>query len=93
MVLKLYMMYILYLNHGEELKAKALPLIWCFVYLRSRLMLMVLMLVRHGIFLRYHVNVQFNKIPQLAMHFNERDGGMISQGIGRGIIQTLELIG
>ena len=27
MVLKLYMMYILYLNHGEELKAKALPLI------------------------------------------------------------------
>ena len=43
--------------------------------------------------LRYHVNMQFNKIPQLAMHCNERDGGIISQGIGRGIIQTLEPIG
>ena len=30
MVLILYMMYILYLNHGKELKAKALPLIWFF---------------------------------------------------------------
>ena len=79
------MMYILYLNHGEELKAKALPLIWCFVY---RLMPMVVMLVRHNIFLRYHVNMQFNKIPQLVMHCNEIYGGMIKQGIGRGIIQT-----
>ena len=32
------------LNHGKELKAKALPLIWCFVYRRSRLMLMGIML-------------------------------------------------
>ena len=30
-VLKLYMMYTLYLNHGKELKSKALPLIWCCV--------------------------------------------------------------
>ena len=54
---------------------------------------MVLVLVRHSIFLRYHVNMQFNKIPELSMHCNERDGGMISQGIGRGVIQTLEPIG
>ena len=36
----------------------------------------------------YHVNMQFNKIPQLATHCNVRDGGMISQGIGRGVIQN-----
>ena len=28
--------------------------------------------------LKYHVNIQFNKIPQLVMHCNERDGGMVS---------------
>ena len=28
--------------------------------------------------LRYHVNMQFNKIPQLVMHCNKRHGGMIS---------------
>ena len=44
MVLKMYMMYILYLNHGEELKTKDLPLIWCFMYRRSRLMPMVIVL-------------------------------------------------
>ena len=92
MVLKLYMKYILYLNHGEELKAKALPLIWCFMYQRSRLMPMVLVLVMHGIILRYHVNMQFNKIPQLAMHCNVRDGGMISQAIWQGVVQTPEPI-
>ena len=43
--------------------------------------------------LRYHANMQFNKITQLAMHYNERDGGMISQGIGRGVIQTPRPIG
>ena len=43
--------------------------------------------------LRYHVNMKFNKIPQLAMHCNKRDGGVISQGIGRGFIQTLDPIG
>ena len=43
--------------------------------------------------LRYHVNMQFNKIPQIDMHYNEIDGGTISQGIGMGIIQTLEPIG
>ena len=36
--------------------------------------------------------MQFNKIPQLAMHWNERDGGIFSQGIGRENIQTLEPI-
>ena len=34
--------------------------------------------------------MQFKKIPQLAMHYNVRDGGMISQGIGRGVSQTPE---
>ena len=43
--------------------------------------------------LSHHVNMQFNKIPQLDMHYNERDGGMISQGIGRGVNQTLDPIG
>ena len=81
MVLKLYMMYMLYLNHGKELNAKALPLIWCFVYRRSRLMLMGIMLSQAHYILSHHVNVQINKIPQLAMHCNVRDGGMISQGI------------
>ena len=55
--------------------------------------MMVLALVRNDIFFRYHVNMQFNKIPQLAMHCNERDGGMVSQGIGRGFIQSLEAKG
>ena len=40
--------------------------------------------------LKYHVNMQFNKIPQLSMHNNVRDGGMISQGIGRGVSATPE---
>ena len=43
--------------------------------------------------LEHHVNLQFNKIPQLAMHWNERDGGIFSQGIGRGVSQTPEPIG
>ena len=37
----------------------------------------------------YHVNVQINKIPQLAMGLQrERDGGMMPQGIGWGVSQT-----
>ena len=37
---------------------------------------------------------KFNKIPQLAMGLQrERDGGMISQGIGWGVSQTPEPIG
>ena len=44
--------------------------------------------------MRHHVNIQFNKkYPQLAMSMQQRDGGMISQGIQREIIQTLEPIG
>ena len=40
-------------------------------------------------YFEYHVNTQFNKIPQLAMGLQcEGDGGMISQGIGRGVSQT-----
>ena len=39
-------------------------------------------------------NYAINKIPQLAMGLKrKRDGVMISQGIGRGFSQTLELIG
>ena len=42
----------------------------------------------------HHVNMPFKKkYPQLAMSMQQRDGGMISQGIGREIIQTLEPIG
>ena len=41
----------------------------------------------------YHVTMQINKIPQLAMELQrERDGGMIPQGIGRGVSQTPEPI-
>ena len=41
------------------------------------------------LYFEYHVNVQINKIPQLAMELQrEKDGGMISQGIGRGVSQT-----
>ena len=40
--------------------------------------------------LRHHVNMQFNKIPQLDMHCNEIHGGMILQGIGKEVIGTLE---
>ena len=41
------------------------------------------------VYFEYHVNAQFNKIPQLAMGLqHERDGGMIPQGIGWGVSQT-----
>ena len=34
---------------------------------------------------KYYVNAQFNKTLQLVMGLQrERDGGMISQGMGRG---------
>ena len=43
--------------------------------------------------LRHHVNMQFNKIPTTSYAMQQRDGGrMISQGIGRKSIQTLEPI-
>ena len=42
--------------------------------------------------LRHHVNMQFNKIPTTSYAMQQRDGGIISQGIGREIIQTLEPI-
>ena len=55
---------------------------------------MVIMLVKAQSIFEYHVNAQFNKIPQLAMELQrERDGGMISQGIGWGVGQTYEPIG
>ena len=39
-------------------------------------------------------NYAINKIPHLAMGLQrERDGGMISQAIGRGVSQTPEPIG
>ena len=40
----------------------------------------------------HHVNMQFNKIPTTSYAMQKRDGGMISQGIGREIIQTFKLI-
>ena len=68
-------MYILYLNHSEELKANSLPLNWCFVYKRSGSMPMI----SHGgqaqNILEYHGNLQFNKIQQLPMHYNMKDIG------------------
>ena len=36
--------------------------------------------------------MQFNKIPITSYAMQQRYGGMISQGIGREIIQTLETI-
>ena len=39
-----------------------------------------------------HANMQFNEIPTSSYEMQQRDGGMISQGIGRAIIQTLEPI-
>ena len=36
--------------------------------------------------------MQFNKIPKTSYVMQQRDGGMISQGIGRENIQTLEPI-
>ena len=37
---------------------------------------------------------KINKIPHLAMELHrERDGGMIPQGIGRGVSQTPKRIG
>ena len=40
--------------------------------------------------LKHHVNVQFNKIHTTSYVNATRDGGMISQGIGREIIQTID---
>ena len=37
--------------------------------------------------------MQFNKIPTTSYVMQQRDGGMISEGIGREIIQTIEPIG
>ena len=46
---------------------------------------MVSVIVKVQSIFEYHVNAQFNKIPQLAMELQrERDGCMISQGIGWG---------
>ena len=66
---------------------------WCFVYRWSRLVPMVYRASQAQHILEYNVNTQFNKIPQLAMHCNIRDGGIISQGIGWGVVQTPEPIG
>ena len=42
----------------------------------------------------YHVTMHINKIPELAMEMQlERDGGMIPQGIGRGVSQNPKPIG
>ena len=48
----------------------------------------------NGVWVRdsHHVNIQFNKNAQIAMYCNVRDGGMISQGIGRVVGQTPEPI-
>ena len=42
--------------------------------------------------LTHHVKMQFNKIPTTSYVNATRDGGMISQGIGKEIIQTVEPI-
>ena len=41
---------------------------------------------------RHHVKMQFNKIPTTGYANATRDGGMISEGIGRENIQTLDPI-
>ena len=75
MVLKLYMMYILYLNHGEELKAKALPLIWCFMYRRLKIDVDGYNASQAQYILRYHVNMQFNKIPTTSYALQQKRWG------------------
>ena len=55
---------------------------------------MVIVLAKEQNIFEYHVNAQFNKIPQLAMELEgERDGGMISKGQGGGVGQTSEPVG
>ena len=53
---------------------------------------MIFALARHNVKLRYHVNMQLIKIPTTSYAMQQRDGGMISQGIWREIIQTIEPI-
>ena len=52
---------------------------------------MVLVLARHYK-LRHHVNMQFNQISTTSYAMQQEMEGMISQEIGREIIQTLEPI-
>ena len=55
---------------------------------------MVMVLFKHNTFGCYHVNIQFNKNTTTSYELQrERDGVMISQGIGRGVSQTPEPIG
>ena len=42
--------------------------------------------------LRHHVNMQFIKIPTTSYAMQQEMGGMLSRGIRREIIQTLEPI-
>ena len=67
-----------------------MSLIWCFVQ--------VIKVDTYGdsaksstTYFECNVNTKFNKIPELVMGLQrERDGGMISQGIGWGVNQTPE---
>ena len=72
-----------------ELKAKALPLNGVLCIGDQGLCLWLWCLVKHCIYFYISCNYAINKIPQLAMGLHrERDGGMILQGIGRGVSQT-----
>ena len=42
--------------------------------------------------MRHHVNMQFNKIPTTSYAMKQSDGGMISLGMWKEIIQTFEPI-
>ena len=54
---------------------------------------MVIVLVMYSIYFYISCNYTINKISHLAMGIqHERDGGMISQGIGRGVSQNIEPI-
>ena len=63
---------ILYWDHGMQLKAKALSLIWCFVYRWSRLIPMVMVLVKHNIFWDIVIN-QNGTSPSEHRHLLCRD--------------------
>ena len=51
----------------------------------------MVMVLSHTLYiLMYHVTMQFDKIPQLAMQCNmKRDGGMISQRNREGVNQIV----
>ena len=67
MVLKLYMMYIVFKSwRGAQGQGPAIDLVFCVSVIKIDADGHSASKAQH--ILRYHVNTQFNKIPQLDMH-------------------------